>query len=394
VKAASYLLARDVMDGIRAQPGRAGLSFLSICVGIVALTILLAVLGGLREKARAMLDEFGANVVEMHPGEGDRPLRDSHRRIVAANLPGCVVSCMALDAFSPAPDRQIEIVRTDDRLDDVRGLRLAEGRFLDRRDVAARERHVVITRRLAEQEKLGLGGRITVDGVALRVVGVLESLARDIASPDEEGTFLSGRAMLFVPWTVSFARDEAMNVPDILDAVLIRVAPGTSLASAMERAARLLSAPDIRLKVEWTTPDQVLEGTQRLQRTIRLSAGSVTLLCLVLGGTTLTSLMLANVRDRVREIGLRRALGATPRDIAGLFVIEACVITAAASFAGLIAAGSLLAVTRETLGMPLKLGISTFLLPVLASILLGGIFSFWPARVAARIEPAEALRNE
>ena len=76
-----------------------------------------------------------------------------------------------------------------------------------------------------------------------------------------------------------------MEGADILDALLIRIGPGLRMRLVMDRVARLLSAPDTRLDVQWTTPDQLLEGTRRLQRTIRLSAGSVTLLCLVLGGS-------------------------------------------------------------------------------------------------------------
>jgi putative ABC transport system permease protein len=390
----SYSLVRDIWEGVRSQPGRAGLSFFSVAIGIVALTVLLGVLGGLREKAKAILDEFGANVIELRPGEGDRYLTERHRRIVAASLADCAVSCSAADSFTSAQDKQIELIRTDERLDDVRKFRLTEGRFLDRRDIANRERHTVVTRRLAEQERIGLGGRLTADGVAFRVVGIIEAAAKDEDLPSEGLGFSTGRATAFIPWTLILDRDSEMDRHDIIDAILIRLGPGARMRSVMERAARLLSAPDARINVQWTTPDQLLEGTRRLQRTIRLSAGSVTLLCLVLGGTTLTSLMLANVRDRVREIGLRRALGATSRDIAALFVTEACCITGAASVAGLLAAASLLALAQNAVSVPLKLGISTFLLPVLASILLGGAFSFWPARVAARIEPAEALRNE
>jgi putative ABC transport system permease protein len=390
----AYALARDIAEGIRSQSGRAGLSFFSVAIGIVSFTVLLAVLGGLREKARAILDEFGANVVELRPGDGDRFLTAHHQRIIATGLEGCDVSCSVADSITSAQDKPIEIIRTDDRLDDVRGLRVSEGRFLDRRDVVNRERHAVVTRRLAEQERIGLGGRLAADGMAFRVVGIIEAAVRGDEQQESDSGFSTGRATMFIPWTLVFDRDSVMDRHDILDALLIRLGPGVRMRAIMDRAARLLSAPDVRLDVQWTTPDQLLEGTRRLQRTIRLSAGSVTLLCLVLGGTTLTSLMLANVRDRVREIGLRRALGATPRDIAALFVAEACCITGAASVAGLLAATFILVLARDAVGVPLKLGISTFLLPVVASILLGGVFSFWPARVAARIEPAEALRNE
>jgi putative ABC transport system permease protein len=120
----------------------------------------------------------------------------------------------------------------------------------------------------------------------------------------------------------------------------------------------------------------------------------VALLCLALGGTTLMSLMLANVRDRIPEIGLRRSLGAMPSDIAMLFVAEGCLVTAGASAAGIAAAGAVAALGAGAFPAPVTLGGTAVLIPALASVGLGAIFSWWPARMAARLPPAEALRND
>ena len=106
------------------------------------------------------------------------------------------------------------------------------------------------------------------------------------------------------------------------------------------------------------------------------------------------SLMLANVRDRIPEIGLRRALGATSRDVATLFVAESCLVTGSAALIGAAAAGVLLALGYGADMVSMRAQVSTFLIPVLASLGLGAIFSYWPARTAMRISPAEALRNE
>lgn len=163
----------------------------------------------------------------------------------------------------------------------------------------------------------------------------------------------------------------------------------------VERCRGVLSAPDAGpADFTYVTPDTLLAGLRRLQATIRWSVGSIAALCLLLGGTTLMSLMLANVRDRVGEIGLRRALGARARDVAALFVLEACLVTLAAAAAGGLVAALVLWPARARFPAPLVFGPGTFLVPVLASVGLGIIFSYWPARMASRISPAEALRNE
>jgi putative ABC transport system permease protein len=157
----------------------------------------------------------------------------------------------------------------------------------------------------------------------------------------------------------------------------------------------LLTQPDQRVSgLAWITPESLLHRIRRLQRTIRLTVGSIAVLCLLLGGTTLTSLMVANVRDRVTEIGLRRALGATSRDIAVLFVWEACLVTAAAAVIGTAATHLVLLLGRRGLPVPVHLGLVTLLVPVVVSLALGSASSYWPARSAAAIAPSEALRNE
>jgi putative ABC transport system permease protein len=143
----------------------------------------------------------------------------------------------------------------------------------------------------------------------------------------------------------------------------------------------------------WVTPTSLVRSIRALQRTLALTAGGIAGLCLVLGGTTLMSLMLAEVRQRIPEIGLRRSLGARPRDIAALFVAESLVITGAAALAGVVVAAAVLDGLSGRVGVPVDRGVFTFVIPGIASMLLGVIFSWWPARVASRLSPALALRN-
>ena len=106
------------------------------------------------------------------------------------------------------------------------------------------------------------------------------------------------------------------------------------------------------------------------------------------------SLMVANVRDRVTEIGLRRALGATQWDIAILFVIESSIVTGVAAVIGTIGTHLLLVLGKNASPVPIRLGFRSILIPLTVSLVLGIIFSYWPAKMAANITPSEALRNE
>ena len=104
--------------------------------------------------------------------------------------------------------------------------------------------------------------------------------------------------------------------------------------------------------------------------------------------------MLANVRDRIPEIGLRRALGATSVDVRFLFVAEACLVTVVSAVIGLVTAVVMVALMRGRFGPELQVGISSALVPLAVSLAVGVAFSYWPAKMAASISPAEALRND
>lgn len=180
-----------------------------------------------------------------------------------------------------------------------------------------------------------------------------------------------------------------------LDAVFVHVPDGGDYAERVEDCRRLLAHPDLRASgLSWVTPDVLLSRIRSLQQMIRFTAGSLSGLCLLLGGTTLMSLMVANVRERIREIGLRRALGARRQDIARLFMLEAAALTASAGVAGVLIANALLVGAGVSFPLPTKVGVESAVLPLAAALLLGLAFSYGPARLAARISPSEALRDE
>ena len=180
-----------------------------------------------------------------------------------------------------------------------------------------------------------------------------------------------------------------------MDAIFVRAPATFGFRRAVTLAQRILAQPDQRVSgLSWITPDTLLKRITNLQNTIKLTVGSIAVLCLILGGTTLMSLMVANVRDRVVEIGLRRALGATPKDIATLFVLEGSLVTAGAALTGTTFTWLLLLAGRSRLPVPVALGPGTVLIPLVVAVGLGLVFSYWPAVSAARIAPSEALRNE
>ena len=340
---------RDLYDDVRARPGRVGLSFLALAVGMTALTVLLAVLGGLAERSRRIVEELGVNVVA-----------------------------------------------TQESLQAIRQWRLRAGRFLDATDLRTRERSAVISASLADRWNWNVGQVIQLRDMPFRVVGILSYEAGALAAESDTPALTPGEFVVWVPLTVPpyWLSSRIPPEPEI-DALFIQAPDGEPLDRVVARTRILLQQPDLATPaLSYITPDVLLEKVRRLQRTIQVTVGSIALLCLLLGGTTLMSLMVANVRDRVTEIGLRRALGATRGDIAQLFVLESVLVTLAAALAGSGGTWILLYASRTSFPAPLDLQAETVIIPLLVAIGLGTLFSYAPARSAAAISPAEALRNE
>ncbi|MBU1693073.1 MAG: ABC transporter permease [Verrucomicrobia bacterium] len=399
VRPALRFWTRDLWEGARSEPGRVGLSFLAVAIGFTALTLLLAVLDGLRARAQDLVRELGANVMAVLPAprEGDAaiPLLRTQGERLALQLPECRVSALRrYEVGMPADKSRVTVLATDEFLLPLRGWTLEAGRNLDRRDVQEGARHVVISSALARRWKAGIGSLVSLEQTSFRVVGIAALGGGGLEQETVDTRIQTGEQVVLLPHSAPVAwGGESREEIQRADAIFVQVPPDKMVADVLPVARELLDDAG-KEGLSWITPDILLRGVHRWQNAVRLAGGSIALLCLVLGGTTLMSLMLANVRDRLPEIGLRRALGATRRDIARLFTVEACLVTGLAAVAGMGLAGLLVEVIRRRFGVPLQLGAAQVLWPLGLAVALGIVFSYWPARLAAHISPAEALRNE
>ena len=385
-------MAHDVTESLRSQPGRVGLSFLAVMIGIVVLTLLLAILFGLQRESHELVRRFGANVVALSPDAGvlaNRGYRgaDAFTDLLCGGMDGAACGFIAKVSDRTTEWPGVELWAAGPELPAVRDWALVDGRPIDVADAETGARVMLVTDAAARQYGIRVGSECSFARTSFRVIGIIADGA-GIATGGAGG----GMAMGIIPLSVA-AR---MNLPfeAASAAAFLRVAPGRDVAAEARRAGRLFDDPALS---DWNpsvvTADTLIRGIRDLQRLIGLTAGSVALLCLALGGTTLMSLMLADVRQRIPEIGLRRALGASRREVALLFVAESLAITGAAAAAGLLIGALILGALAGRSGLPVSLQSFTFVIPAIVSMVLGGVFSFWPARVAAGLSPAQALRN-
>lgn len=399
-----YLAATlaDVVDGIRAQPARNALSLLAIAIGAGSLAVLIAILGGLNEKAENLVQELGGNVVVAlapHAASDHAVARLSsqHLALLAKNLPGCVLSGMRIHRVAvPGHTELLSVVATDSALPAIRQWQLRAGRQLDWYDVNHHERNMVISEALGRLWHWNVGDTVLLENTRFTIVGIIATGGGAAEAEFGDPDMVPGERVAVIPHTASrYWVSDPRSIESGFDAIFIGVPAGQQAMIVVDRAQRLLSQPGYALRgLSWVTPESLVRGIRKLQDIIALTVGSIAALCLILGGVTLVSLMVANVRERVTEIGLRRALGATRMDIVVLFVCEAFVITATAGTLGSLAVHLMLIPAVGHFPTPLALGWLSALAPVAVAVSIGMLVASWPARNAARITPAEALRND
>lgn len=390
----------DVFDGLRSQGFRLVLSFGGIAVGMTCLVVLLAVLAGLRERGRELIRDLGTNTFAIVDAGGEQGmdagagLRRRHLAILKQNLPDIEATAMGMHAEVELEGHRGALLAADEDVLKVRPWRLMQGRGLDRADIDSHSRVALIGTGLTRALGLGVGGVIHAGGLPFRIVGVLGGGSGGTEAGAGDPRLTIGEQVVIVPWTVSPFRSADGNVQAV-DAIFVRYAGEKKLEDVMSVAGGLLSAPDCRLAgANWISADDLLAGVRKMRQTVLLSGGALAGLCLLLGAVTLATVLMAAVESRVPEIGLRRALGASSRDIGLLFLGEGLVVSFGASLLALLLGLAVLGVLARVLPVPLRVDLWVVLLPPLCGAGVGALASWLPARSAAGIAPAEALRND
>lgn len=389
----------DIKEGIKSRPGRFALSLFAMSIGMAVLTALIALLTGLEARSQQLSEQLGTNVIAILPKSSNRtkPLTTAHAQLVRANYPDARVSAVRhTKAQTPGTDRSLVVIAAESELLDIRQWQIIDGRFLDQQDIEMGKRYAVITEALNQNWQWNVGTTILLRNTPFLIIGVVASDDSALTGEYGDTRLATGEHAVFVPLSVETHWDDQVVSKESIDALYMRPKLNTPAETVLPGLQNLFSQPGMNLQnLSWIIPETLIKNVKQIQTTIGLTVGTIAILCLILGGTTLTSLLVANVRDRIAEIGLRRALGATELDIAILFIAEGCVATVTAGVLGPLIVHLILIQKINVLSrLPLELGVHTLFLPLLFSVFLGILFSFWPATSAARISPAQALRSE
>jgi putative ABC transport system permease protein len=295
----------------------------------------------------------------------------------------------------PVSAQSINVLAVSPSIFQVHRLKLGEGRPLAPLDEARYQRSAVLGHELARKSfpNGALGQKIRLDYAFYEVVGVLAPRA-DVKGELPVDPQVYDQAVL-IPMSSQF--EELSPEPAYGELELVSMEVGTTEETlALKRALiPILAQLHGGLEdVEIISPEELLEQRKAAQSVLNMVLISIAAISLVVGGIGIMNIMLANILERIPEIGLRRAVGARKRDIRDQFLMEAVLISVVGGLLGLVlglGGGWIVSVVAET---PFAFAWESMVLSFGISLVVGVVFGFVPALRAAGVDPIEALRGE
>jgi len=403
---------REALANLADHKLRSALTMLGMIFGVGAVISMLSIGAGGERQALEMIERLGVRNVlvraatlrpedraEIRKKSLGVSLRDAEairEAVAAADLVVPRVEVKAFKILAPGAKTEAKVYGVSARQPELAAVSLAEGRFLDARDEAEHAQVCVIgpaVRRDLFGYSPALGRALKVNDVWLEVVGVLDAAP---GSGSVQGIPLGSTAReIDVPVTTAMRKFDRDPLDAPVDELTVRVRLGGSPPDTAEVIRALLDRLHAgTADYEIVVPDALLAQARRTQRLFNVVMGSIAGISLLVGGIGIMNIMLATVLERVREIGIRRAVGARRADIRTQFVIESFTIAAIGGLAGVVIGVSLAKVVAAFAGWPTIVTVWSLLLSTGVSVAVGLVSGIYPATRAAKLDPIEALRYE
>lgn len=389
-------LVRLSVDRLRANALRSLLTMLGIIIGITAVIVLVAIVQGASADIADEFAQLGANSVTVSPGgdeasPAEAPLTFSDVDALR-ETPGVVSVAPTVTTqqtvISGDVTQDASVVAATPDYQTAQNLELESGVFFSEYAYETQQRVAVLGSSLAEDLEIDpaavSGSEVTVGGLRLQVVGVLSA----------EGGFGGGGNddSLVMPLETARGRLIAAN-PDVVSVRVVGASDDTDALTAQVtatlRSAHGLDSGEID---DFTIFDltAISEAAESITGTVALLAGAIAGISLIVGGIGVANVMLVSVRERTREIGIRRAIGARRGDVLAQFLLESVMLGLAGGVIGLALGIGISAVLPLRAVVSPTAAAAAFAAGGIAGLLAGVI----PARQASRLDPATALQYE
>jgi putative ABC transport system permease protein len=396
---------------------RTGLTMLGIVIGVGAVIALMAAGQGAQQGVTKEVSGLGSNLIFVNPGQTEQGgavrvgamtlTTDDADAIKTVPYADAVISQFKLgienQVVGNGRNTSASMTATEPDFPYVRSWEVKTGRFLNDDDVTRKTTNVVLGAKVAEdlfdtpENAVGKEVRLSFGPFSLNltVVGVMEE--RGAGGTGEDDT------QILIPLTTFRARIPFGRSPSgqsNVQEIVVKVTKGGKVDETKEDIrALLLERHDYEEDFTVRTQNDLMATARSVSRTLTMLLGAIAGISLVVGGIGIMNIMLVSVTERTREIGIRKAVGASSGDILLQFVVEAIIVTLAGGAVGVLAG-----VVTARIANGQDFGTSSPVTTVVApwsifvalgvSVMIGLFFGIYPAFRASRLDPIEALRAE
>jgi putative ABC transport system permease protein len=403
------------VDTLRANKLRSSLTILGVSIGVITIIFMVSIIQGLNRAFAEQIEALGSNTIfitKYDPGFGRPPeMRSMEERqrkeLTIEDADAIRRESQSVASVSPLHRNIASTVRYADRQTDTPVLigvtpfyeythssYVGRGRFIGEIDMQERSNVAVLAKDVVNAlfpNEEPLGKEIKINGTPFLVIGVMEPMGNFFGQSRDNS--------LFIPLSTFDKYYPDYTAPGTLFAIVVRPKSRAYVKSSVEEITDILRR---RRRVPRgdpnnfgiSTQDSLLDIYNQLTGATALVLTAISFVALMIGGIGVMNIMLVSVTERTKEIGIRKAVGATRFNILSQFLIEAVALTAIGGFAGLAVGEAASLLMNKYSPLPAFVPLWAIAVGIGISALVGIIFGLWPAWKAARLDPIEALRYE
>ncbi len=391
-------------ESIIASKLRSLLTMLGIIIGVAAVIALMSLGYGVRENIESNISSLGSNLLTVSPGTsrkpGVRPAAGSMETLTykdylaVKNLPNIAhCSPMVRSSYVVVAGNKnwtTTVYGVTSEYKDVSSLDVTEGRYWTEKEFEARARVAVIGKTIAENlfgTESPIGQKLRINNDPFTVIGVLEEKGYSFSDQDDR---------ILCPF--STVQERMMGITYLNSITLTTVSSDvmsqaeTDITNLLRTRHRLLATADNDFSIN--NSQDILETMESTTQSLTIFLGSIAAISLIVGGIGIMNIMLVSVTERTKEIGIRKALGATYEMIIIQFLIEAVTISIAGGLIGVIFGIIMAKVIPLIVSMNTVITAAPIVGSFMFSVAIGLIFGLYPARKAAKLNPIDALHYE
>ena len=390
----SFVMA---LRSIGANKMRACLTMLGIIIGVMALVVLVSLVSGTTDSVTGAVSDLGTSLVTVTvSNDKGKPIRlpDLDKWMAQEPDIGGISARTSTTVVGKHGSEYgtVTVYGTTPAYYDIQGLQLSMGRWLKTSDQDNRT-YVCVLNEAAAEELVGytdcVGETITLSGAEFSVIGVLEENEDSLTS-----MLTSGMLMAYVPYSslIRLADTVSQNVTTFY----LSAAEGSTVDAAADAMEKILMErfDDDEDAFDVDASNMLEEAMNSVTSALSILLGGIAGISLVVGGIGIMNIMMVTVTERTREIGIRKAIGASRGNILTQFLMEAVVLCMMGCGLGIFLSWAILQVVSTvtvSAGLTFSLDMGVVILAVAFCFLIGVVFGLYPANKAAKMKPIDAL---